>query len=217
MNQSWVTPHIWIMSHVTWASAKKRAMSNQIWPKSVISHIWMSHESCRTYEWVMRHVTYMSEREKSRNVPAKCDLIQSHPTHEWAMNHVAHKSCHIHERAWKIAQCSRQMWPNSATWRSPKKSHESYDTYERIMSHVMSHQCMSYASCHSTNESWVMSHMTHMNESWVMSCHTNAWAMRHVTVRMSHESRVIWHIWTNHESCHDPPKCDLIQSHRTYK
>ena len=68
--------HVTHMSHVTRMSELR-----------VMSHIWMSHDSCHTYECVMRHVIYMKE---TRNK----DILHMHELCHTYTN----TSCHTCER-----------------------------------------------------------------------------------------------------------------------
>jgi len=96
------------MSHVT--------HMNEPW---VMSHIWMSHESCHTCEWDSSHVTHVTE-------------TQSCHAYEWDMSHVTHKRAMQH--IYKPMSHVTRIWytPEPPPQRRAPRTSFALDAYESV-------------------------------------------------------------------------------------
>ena len=129
--------------------------------------------SCHTYECVMSHI-WMSHVTQSKWANTICMW-----THHIAFTNEFHYTC-----IWFLSHIYKGVMSHVST-SHVTHINESCHTYQRVMSHCITHAYDFYptytkASCHTyqrvMSHIW-MSHVTHINES----CHTYEWVMSHIS------------------------------------
>jgi len=193
----------WVMSQRVWVTDIWISDAAIIkWYAWVMSHIWISHESCDTYGsglscvW-MGHVTHMN---------CLCHTYMGYVTHTWVMSHI-HGLCHTYGC---VMSCA---WMSHVSHIGESCHIDESVTWHTLKSHVVhtygwftSHTCVWHTHvCDINRDTYVMSHMvyvTHMCVTPTCMWH-QSWHIRHVTHMDESESRdaygcVTSHVWMCH-------------------
>jgi len=165
----------------TWMSRVTRMDESFHIYEWVMSHVWMSHVMILT--WLLLTATAREYKHMSNGrygEPVCCSALC---VLRCIVEHI-HGACHGNTNICRMSH---------VTYVSRDMTRMSHVTYR--MSHVTYVKHMSNESCHICR----MSHVTYVSRVWRDPCHTNEWAMSHMSHIISNMYEwVMSHIWMSH-------------------